>query len=503
MPISLSLSSLSFFFAFLSLFGGINPVRAQPTSPSSNDWKHFGPLYDRYPAVSHSGYRVEFLGPLFGWEKSDSASLFRFSPALTLYKDESIPQREFDLAYPVITFDKFAREYRFQIMQLLSWSGGDALKGEGTKRTTIFPIYFQQRSPDPEKNYTAVVPFYGHLKNRLFRDEIFFVMLPIYLETVKRGVTTWNYLAPFFHLREGPGLKGWQFWPLVGNERKEITTVTNHWGDVELNPGHKKFFALWPLFFNETTGIGTTNEQKQLIAIPFYASTVSSNRTSRMYGLPLGYIHTIDRELHYEERDMPWPFVVFAHGPGKTTRRVWPFFGQAKSPILESDFYAWPIYKYNRITSDPLDRERTRILFFLYSDLSEKNTTNQTVLRRRDFWPLFTWRKDHQDNERLQILSLLEPLLPNNSSIERMYSPVYSIWRSETNAKTGASNKSFLWNLYRDEKRRDYRKQVALFGLFQREKTAVRTRWRVFFIPFTTQDRSVEKLDEVPGQRAE
>ena len=122
---------------------------------------------------------------------------------------------------------------------------------------TLFPIYFQQRSPDPKENYTALVPFYGHLKNRLFRDEIFFVMFPIYSETRKRDVVTDNYLYPFFDLRHGDGLRGWQFWPLVGTEHKDVTTQTNGFGEIETIAGHDKFFALWPIHFYQNTGIGT------------------------------------------------------------------------------------------------------------------------------------------------------------------------------------------------------------------------------------------------------
>ena len=44
----------------------------------------------------------------------------------------------------------------------------------------------------------------------LFRDEIFFVMFPIYSQTRKKDVVTDNYLYPFFHLRHGDGLHGWQ-----------------------------------------------------------------------------------------------------------------------------------------------------------------------------------------------------------------------------------------------------------------------------------------------------
>jgi hypothetical protein len=465
-----------------------------------DNWKHFGLLYDRYPSVSTSASRTEVLGPLFGWETTDAASLFRFSPFFSLYKDSLIPRTEFELAYPILSFDKFGKEYRFHIFQLISWAGGESLRGGDKKRTTIFPIYFQQRATDPAENYTAVVPFYGHLKNRLFRDEIYFVMLPIYLQTVKRGVTTYNYLFPLFHRREGAGVKGWQFWPLMGRERKEITTRTNHWGDVELIGGHEKFSALWPIFFKNTLGLGTTNVAKQLVVLPFYASLEASNRETKMHGFPLGYTRTVDRERGYVEHGAPWPLVVFARGPGKQVNRVWPIFGQAKNPTLQSDFYAWPIYKYNRITTELLDRERTRILLFLYSDLKERDRTNHTALLRRDFWPLFTWRKDHQNHERLQVLALLEPLLPNNKSIERVYSPAYALWRSEKNPVTGASSKSLLWNLYREEKRGERSKHVALFGLFQREKTAERTKWRIFFVPFTTRARSMDEGDQVARQ---
>jgi len=84
----------------------------------------------------------------------------------------------------------------------------------------LFPIYFQQRSPDPGLNYTAVVPFYGRLENRLFRDEIRFVLFPLYGQSRKKDVVTDNYLYPFFHVRHGDALQGWQFWPLAGYDTK-------------------------------------------------------------------------------------------------------------------------------------------------------------------------------------------------------------------------------------------------------------------------------------------
>jgi hypothetical protein len=457
-----------------------------------DDGPNLGFIYDRVPLTLREGHRTEVLGPLLSLEKSGTGSLFTFSPLFSLYRDSAIPQTEAELGYPILSFDKFGKEYRFQILQVISFSGGEALEGGDKTRTTIFPFYFRQKAKNPDDDYTAFFPFYGRLKNRIFRDRVFFVLVPAYLQTEKRGVVTENYLFPFFHWRHGGGVKGWQFWPLYGTEDKVVTVSTNHWGDQVLSPGHEKTMALWPIYFNNTLGIGTTNVQKQFVLLPFYTSQVASNRVSKSYGFPLGYTHTIDYEKKYEERDMPWPLVVFAHGEGKTTKRVWPLFSKAKTPTLQSDFYAWPIYKFDRITAEPLDRRRTRILLFLYSDLVEENTVQRTALHRTDFWPLYTWRKDHQNNERLQILSILEPILPNNKSIERVYSPFYALYRQEKNATNGNSSRSLLWNLYRSDKRGETRKTSAFFGLFQREKSPERTQWRIFFIPFGKESRNAE-----------
>ncbi len=481
--------SLSFHFRNFLKFSFLAIFAAQTTSStigteSTNQIFNSGLLYDRFPLTLLEGDRTEVLGPLFSLERSGAASLFTFSPLFSLYRDSGIPQTEAEVGYPILAFDKFGEEYRFHILQVIAFSGGEKMKGGDLRRTTFFPIYFQERSSNSNANYTAVFPFYGRINNRLFRDRAFFVLFPLFLQSEKRGVTTDNYLFPFFHHRYGSGVSGWQFWPLVGKERKEVTASTNTWGDRVISPGHEKSFVLWPFYFNNTLGIGSTNVQKQFILLPFYTSQVASNRVSKSYGFPLGYTHTIDYERKYEERDMPWPFIVFAHGEGKTTKRVWPLFSQAKTPTAQSAFYAWPIYKYNRITSPPLDRERTRILFFLYSSLSERNTTNNTALLRRDLWPLYSWRKDHKNNERLQVLALLEPLIPGNKSVERVYSPVYSLYREEKNAANGNRSRSFLWNLYRSDVRGETRRTSALFGLFQREKSPDHSRWRVFYIPF-------------------
>jgi hypothetical protein len=68
--------------------------------------------------------------------------------------------------------------------------------------------------------------------------------------------------------------------------------------------------------------------------------------------------------------------------------------------------------------------------------------------------------------------------------VERNWSPLWSVWRSEHNPTTGAASQSFLWNLYRRDTTGTTRKCSLLFGLFQYSSAAEGRRLRLFYIPF-------------------
>ncbi len=444
-----------------------------------------GPIYDDFELTLSPGHRKEILGPFYYSEQKETQHTWAF-PLLTLAhtEDPTVEYQEYDFAYPVLTYDRFGAEYRWQIFQVFSFAGGKNPDDSGDRRFTLFPIYFQQRSTIPTNNYTAFVPFYGHLQHRLFRDQIFFVMFPFYGKTWKRDIITYNMPYPLFHLRYGDGLHGWQVWPLMGREHKDVTFKTNGFGDIDVSGGHDNLFVLWPLYFDSKLDLVTRNPAHQQALIPFYSYYRSKLRDSTSYLWPLGVTHTIDRGRKYDEWDAPWPFIEFARGEGKHVSRVWPFFSEGHNQFLVDDWYAWPIYKYNRVTSAPLDRSRMRILFFLYSDTRERNTETHKMRHRVDFFPFFTWRRDYNGQERLQIFSILEPFFPTNKSIERDYSPIWSIWRAEHNPKSGASSKSLLWNFYRRDNAPESKKTSLFFGLFQYESNADSKRWRVCYIPF-------------------
>jgi hypothetical protein len=463
---------------------GVSALFTLPVQAGATGEFVLGPLLSRFPLTLDEGERTEALGPLFYEQRRDSEHTFAMPPLFSHVLDPAVDAEEWDFAYPLLSYDRFGHEYRWHFFQLLSFAGGLDQAEVPARRFTIFPLYFQQRSPQPDLNYTALFPVYGHLKNRLFKDEIFFAAFPAYAQTRKRDVITDNYVYPFFHRRHGEGLKGWQLWPIAGQEHKTITTRTNGFGDVEMVAGHDSLFAAWPVFFNQTTGIGTENPQKQLAVLPFYASLRSPNRDSTSVLWPF-ITWTDDREKKYREWDFPWPLFVVARGAGKTATRVFPFFSQARNENMESDFYLWPLYKYNRLHSGALDRDRTRLLFFLYSKVNEKNTETGVARNRTDFWPLFTHRREANGNTRLQVLAPIEPMLPHSKSMDRNWSPVWSVWRAEKNPKTGNASQSLLWNLCRCETSPTTRKTSLLFGLFQYQSDSDGKVWRLFYLPLT------------------
>lgn len=448
-----------------------------------SDWHGPGPLFDDFSLTLDLGHRTEVVGPFYYSEQKETQHTWAL-PLLGLEHvvDPGTESEEWDFCYPVLTYDRYGAEYRWQFFQLFSFAGGANQDASKDRRFTLYPFYFQQRSTNPSHNYTALVPLYGHLDHRLFHDQIDFVLFPLYAKTHRKDVVTYNMPYPFFHLRQGNGLKGWQFFPIVGMEHKELTTLTNNFGDVTSVGGHDHRFVLWPFFTSSLDATGTEQAAHIQTLFPLYSFERSALRHSTSYGWPLGFTHVIDREKKYEEWDAPWPLVEFAHGEGKTTRRIWPLFSQSRNEHLESDWYLWPIWKYAHFVSEPLDRERSQIFFFFYSSVKEKNLETGKSMRRVDLWPLFTYRRGHDQKERLQVLSIIEPVLPNNKSIERDYAPIYSLWRDEKNPKTGAQSQSLLWNLYRRETSPEGKKCSLLFGLVQYNKSVDGTQWRVGYV---------------------
>lgn len=438
-----------------------------------------GPLAHEFTLTLGQGFRGEAGGPFFWQEVAPGTRGWAFCPLISFHHDAAVERTQYEFLYPLITYDLYGTQYRWQFMQLLSWSGGRSTDDSDTKRFTLFPFFFSQTSTDPAKSYRAFLPFYGTLKNRLFRDEIHFVALPLWVQTRKRDVVTDNYLAPFFHVRTGAA-KGWQFWPLYGQESRAPITRTNAITDLpEVVPGHRRKFAVWPIWHVERLGIGTEDPVTNHMVLPLYAVRRSPSKDTTTVLWPF-FTHTVDREKKFEEWGTPWPFIGWANGEGKHSRRFWPVYGKATNSELQSDFLLWPLYTHKVLRTQNLEREQTRSLFYVWIDVAERNRQTGAEYRRRSFWPLWYHWHDRDGRARLQILAPAEGAFPHNEGIQRGWSPIWSLYRSEKNPKAGAASQSLLWNLWRRDVKPEVTKTSFLFGIVKTEKTKEGRKWRWF-----------------------
>ncbi len=471
-----------FFTWILAAWLGV-PAWAAPTpekpsgdpSPSPNPW--FGPAWSEFDTAFQPGHSVEAVGPLWESTDTDGEHLWRFSPFVVRVTEPALEKVEWNVLYPAMAYRRYGTEWRLHIFQFFGFSGGSTVDEETKRRITIFPIYFRQKSSNPTNDYLAVLPFYGHLHNRLFRSEMRFILAPLYVQTRKPDYVTDNYLVPFFHVRRGPFVNGWQFWPLAGAEHRAVSYRTNVIDELEVVPGYEKKFLLWPFGFSQHLEIGGANPTTNLFVFPFYLRSQSPEQDHLWIAM---FSHRTNRVAKFEEWSYPWPFLGHARGPGKQADRIWPLWGHARGGALESDFFLWPLYVHKRLQSDPLDRERRRILYFGYDDLRQTDTATGRSFRRRELWPLFTWRRELDGRERLQVLAPIEPILGGNVNIERLYSPLWSVWRSESNPKLRIARQSLLWNLWQREQRTNDTRTSLFFGAVQSERTVAGRNWSFF-----------------------
>lgn len=437
-----------------------------------------GPLIHSFPLTLEPGVGLEAAGPFHYRHGMEDGTLWAVPPLVSVYASADGDRGDVHVLPPLFAWHRWGTDRKWQLLQWLSGSNVDAIEAPDTKRFQLFPFVFWQDSPDDTRDYRALFPIYGNVKNRLFRDEAEFVLFPLWLESRKGSVRTRNVLFPFLHLRDGPGMLGWQFFPLVGHERLESGTRTNLSDEVVVTPGHDKTFALWPIWFRNRVGLGTTNEGRVDAVLPlWYAErTPARDHTSVMW--PFGSV-TDDRAGGYRQWNLPWPLVGFARGPGKTLDRVLPLFSVGRTPTLEAQTYLWPLYRRRHMHTPDFDRDRWQLGVVFYTDLTEKNLGTGKTARRIDSWPFFAWSRDGDGKERLQVPALVEAFA-RGTGVRRNWSPLWSVWRDEQDPKRGVSSRSVLWNLYRRDGAPGATKVSLLFGTVRYEQTSDGRRWRWF-----------------------
>ncbi len=397
----------------------------------------FWPLIDYRESPREGFSNLAILGPLFKLQHQGGARDLAIRPLFYDSTRNNGQTSQTIYLYPLAATETTPAATKVSILELYQTSIFH--KGEeGEEHNRMLLPFYLSGSSAKYGPYTSVFPFYGDIYERLWRDEIHFVMFPLYSRTVKGGTTNRNYLYPLFALTSGERESGFQFWPLYGQSAKEGV--------------YHKRFVLWPLFMRESTGLDTANPTERLYLFPFYAAGDSPTRHSRHYLWPF-VGHTADQGKQVEEWDYLWPIWYTIRGEGRKVDSYIPFYSRVEKSESVKYTYIWPLYSHEVMDSASYRQERDRILFWLYSDKRESWPVDGKERRRIAFWPLFLYNGNPHGGYSISLPAPVEPVL-DKEGIEKSWAPLWRLYQQKWN-DAGDSVVSVLWNLYWHERRGD------------------------------------------------
>lgn len=441
------------------------------------------------------------LGPVFERGRSSGTCTTAVRPVWSTVRNDEVELFQVDVFYPLFTYDRFGQVRRWQLAQLLR--GGTTEIGAGTvdRGLTLFPVLFHRRSTDTNAGYTAVFPLAGTIKDRFFRDEIRFLLWPLFVKTTRTmpgertgmtgvadgppsgRITTWNLVAPVFHLRSGYRLRGWQVWPLAGHEHKCAYVFTNQWGECQLSPGHTTSFLFWPVFWHQETGAGGAVPRQFDAILPLYARWQWPGGRQTTYLWPLGPITGSDDAKRLRHFELFWPLIRFTTAQDGETTRLFPFYARTANSNSCSEWYLWPLHNH-RLTWDAAGyRTSDRVLFFLFRRSYGTNMITKSAETRLDLWPLLTSRRSDRQESVVRLFAPLEPILGRMPAIERNYAPLWSVYERTRSASGCTERISVLFGLFRTDRAVEHRRTSFLFGLLQVHTRPDARSLRVFGLP--------------------
>ena len=89
---------------------------AFPSAALAGDGFHAGPIFDQFSLTLGSGHRIEAVGPFFYTQEDETENTWAVPPLLSYDTDPATESKEFDLLYPVLTYQYYGMEYRWQIL---------------------------------------------------------------------------------------------------------------------------------------------------------------------------------------------------------------------------------------------------------------------------------------------------------------------------------------------------------------------------------------------------
>ncbi|MFA4910909.1 MAG: hypothetical protein WC649_07705 [Desulfobacteria bacterium] len=400
------------------------------TSLTNNRRLNVEPLFNYDKDIDKESTELDAAGPFFTFQSKPKEKEYGFRPFFYVREKEDDHFKEVEFLYPLGKYRKTDKE---RVSQFIPFFSSHKDLTEDSKKPSdfgFFPVFWGK--DEEEKSYWGVFPIYGRLNHRFGKDQIRFVLWPVYSDSKEDDSWTYNVLWPIFSYTTGGDKRVFKAWPLYGHEEKT--------GE------YSKYFALWPIFFFQKTDLDTDNPQRFTAVFPLFVDSSSPQKDSKSFLWPF-FSYTNDKANNYKQWDMPWP--IFHYGKGKEIEsfRLFPLYGYKTKPDSKTRFFLWPLYTYDKeILEDHEDTTYRFLLINKYQRMVWKGDFRDAKSVR--IWPIFYYNRKHDGSIKFSFPELI-PL--EDEGFERNWAPLFRLYQYKGDA-TGNMESKFLWGLYRHKK---------------------------------------------------
>ncbi len=409
--------------------------------------------------------RFRALGPLAEYQQGDNGITFTAArPFYSVVNDPASQRLLKEYLWPVGMIKENRGETYSRFLVFFSHDFNNT-NSCSRKRFIGFPFFYAGRDINSNK-YFAVFPIGGSIHEFLGRDEIDFVLFPLYASSSVKDVKTHDILWPIVSWTKGGDVSRFRIFPFYGQSKNK-----ERW---------TKRFVLWPLWtsvryeYPDQKGSG-------FILFPLYGQTKVKGKKSWTFLPPLFKMARGGKnnmELHF-----PWPIVQYRSIGLDKKFYIWPLWGKKTVGPLRSSFVLWPIIGLEKTQNKDTVSSKFRLLPLFYHEKVlvknkqaeagvEGNTpagAEKEKVRERyfKFWPLFSYNRVEEDVS-FQTLALWP--LKRTQSIERNWAPIWSLY-SHKRAGNNVEDE-VLWGLFRRYSDGAGDGRVSLFPLFSSERSA-------------------------------
>ncbi|MBI4496262.1 MAG: hypothetical protein HY697_04930 [Deltaproteobacteria bacterium] len=392
---------------------------------------HPGPQRENFaPLLLHSAgeekeeTESDLLGPFLTYRRKGPEKELAFRPFF--YWKEGEKESFVEYLYPLGKYHRDERQVHSYLMPFFNHRRDLTADGQRRSERNFFLVFWGE-SEEGER-YGGFFPLYGTLKKRLGKDELSFVLWPIYSDSREGENRTYNFLWPIFTFSSGGGREAFKIWPLYGRESDA--------GRFE------KTYYLWPIFHFQKRDMDTAQPTTIRMVFPFYVSYSSPQRVSRWVLWPF-FQYTHAAEEGYTQWNFPWPFLEWARGEGKSISRFFPFYSRKEWEGNVSGYVLWPLYLYDHEESETYRRVRQRYLL-LSKDQTETWKEEGEQARILRLWPFFYYEQKRGGEVHFYFPALI-PL--EDEGAERNWHPLFRLYDYRRNPR-GETESKFLWGLY-------------------------------------------------------